>query len=105
MARRPPLGGNMYETRWMRWLRWKYHISHRELARCAGVCRQRIVQIELAEEKPTQNNLQLIQKGFARLIESREAALRQLKQDVQKYGPYLLADMGTQKKINEGDTD
>lgn len=95
----------MYETRIMRWLRWKHHISQLELARCADVSRQRIVQIELAEEHTTKANLHLVQKGFTKLIERREAELQRLKEDTNRYINQLLSYMDTKQERNEGDAD
>ena len=43
----------MYPTRWMRFLRLKHHVTHRELAEVAQVSRQRIIEIELGTDYTT----------------------------------------------------
>ena len=61
----------MYPTRWMRFLRLKHHVTHRELAEVAQVSRQRIIEIELGTDYTTEYQRQLVAKAFRSVIEKR----------------------------------
>lgn len=61
----------MYPTRWMRLLRLKHRVTHRELAEAAQVSRQRIIEIELGTDYTTEYQRQLVAKAFRSVIEKR----------------------------------
>lgn len=67
----------MTNTRIMRLLRFKHNISLAELARVAMVSIQRVSQIELSEDRPTEYQRELIYEAFSIIAqESGNVALR-----------------------------
>ena len=80
----------MYPTRWMRLLRLKHHITHRELAEAAKVSRQRIIEIELGTDYTTEYQRQLVAKAFRSVITKRGADGAPLEKDFEKLESRLL---------------
>ncbi len=80
----------MYPTRWMRLLRLKHRVTHRELALAAHVSRQRIIEIELGTDYTTEYQRQLIANAFRTVIEQRGENGRALANDFVKLEPRLL---------------
>ena len=62
---------SMYQTRWMRVLRLKHHISLVDLSKAAKVSPQRISQIELSSEPATNYHRELIAEAFAIVADKR----------------------------------
>ncbi len=80
----------MYPTRWMRLLRLKHHVTHRELAEAAQVSRQRIIEIELGTDYTTEYQRQLVAKAFRSVIEKRGLDGCSLEKDFEKLESRLL---------------
>ena len=80
----------MYPTRWMRLLRLKHRVTHRELAEAAQVSRQRIIEIELGNDYTTEYQRQLVAGAFRLVIEKRGLEGRSLEKDFEKLEPRLL---------------
>lgn len=80
----------MYPTRWMRLLRLKHHVTHRELAEAAQVSRQRIIEIELGTDYTTEYQRQLVAGAFRLVIEKRGLEGRSLEKDFEKLESRLL---------------
>ena len=80
----------MYPTRWMRLLRLKHHVTHRELAEAAQVSRQRIIEIELGTDYTTEYQRQLVAKAFRSVITKRGPEGVPLEKDFEKLEPRLL---------------
>ena len=80
----------MYPTRWMRLLRLKHRVTHRELAEAAQVSRQRIIEIELGTDYTTEYQRQLVAGAFRLVIEKRGLEGRSLEKDFEKLEPRLL---------------
>ena len=80
----------MYPTRWMRFLRLKHHVTHRELAEVAQVSRQRIIEIELGTDYTTEYQRQLVAKAFRSVIKKRGLDGCSLEKDFEKLESRLL---------------
>lgn len=80
----------MYPTRWMRLLRLKHHVTHRELAEAAQVSRQRIIEIELGTDYTTEYQRRLVAKAFRSVITKRGPEGAPLKKDFEKLESRLL---------------
>lgn len=80
----------MYPTRWMRLLRLKHRITHRELAEAAKVSRQRIIEIELGTDYTTEYQRRLVAKAFRSVITKRGAEGAPLEKDFEKLESRLL---------------
>ena len=80
----------MYPTRWMRLLRLKHRVTHRELAEAAQVSRQRIIEIELGTDYTTEYQRQLVAKAFRSVITKRGADGAPLEKDFEKLESRLL---------------
>ena len=80
----------MYPTRWMRLLRLKHRVTHRELAEAAQVSRQRIIEIELGNDYTTEYQRQLVAKAFRSVITKRGADGAPLEKDFEKLESRLL---------------
>ena len=80
----------MYPTRWMRLLRLKHRVTHRELAEAAQVSRQRIIEIELGTDYTTEYQRQLVAKAFRSVIEKRGLDGCSLEKDFEKLESRLL---------------
>lgn len=80
----------MYPTRWMRLLRLKHRVTHRELALAAHVSRQRIIEIELGTDYTTEYQRRLIANAFRTVIEQRGETNSALEKDFEKLEPRLL---------------
>ena len=80
----------MYPTRWMRFLRLKHHVTHRELAEVAQVSRQRIIEIERGTDYTTEYQRQLVAKAFRSVIEKRGLDGCSLEKDFEKLESRLL---------------
>lgn len=80
----------MYPTRWMRLLRLKHRVTHRELAEAAQVSRQRIIEIELGTDYTTEYQRQLVAKAFRSVIEKRGLDGCSLEKNFEKLESRLL---------------
>lgn len=80
----------MYPTRWMRLLRLKHHVTHRELAEAAQVSRQRIIEIELGTDYTTEYQRRLVAKAFHSVITKRGPESIPLEKDFEKLESRLL---------------
>ena len=80
----------MYPTRWMRLLRLKHRVTHKELAEAAQVSRQRIIEIELGTDYTTEYQRQLVANAFRAVIEKRGPEGRSLDKDFEKLESRLL---------------
>jgi len=80
----------MYPTRWMRLLRLKHRVTHRELAEAAQVSRQRIIEIELGTDYTTEYQHRLVAKAFRSVITKRGAEGVLLEKDFEKLESRLL---------------
>lgn len=80
----------MYPTRWMRLLRLKHRVTHKELAEAAQVSRQRIIEIELGTDYTTEYQRQLVANAFRAVIEKRGPEGRSLEKDFEKLETRLL---------------
>ena len=80
----------MYPTRWMRLLRLKHYVTHRELAEAAQVSRQRIIEIELGTDYTTEYQRQLVAGAFRTVIEKCGPKGRSLEKDFEKLESRLL---------------
>ncbi len=80
----------MYPTRWMRLLRLKHRVTHRELAEAAQVSRQRIIEIERGTDYTTEYQRQLVAKAFRSVITKRGADGAPLEKDFEKLESRLL---------------
>ncbi len=78
------------QVRLLRMLREKHHISTRLFVKLSGVCRQRIVQIELGDQKPTEHMSNIVKATFERVIEFRQRELVALENDYLRYRNNLL---------------
>lgn len=81
----------MYPTRVMRLLRLKYHISLAELSRSAKISPQRMSQIELAAERSTEYQRQLVAEAFDIIAEERGKGGNALRRDLRRL-EYCLLD-------------
>ncbi len=80
----------MYPTRWMRLLRLKHRVTHRELAEAAQVSRQRIIEIELGTDYTTEYQHRLVAKAFRSVITKRGPEGVPLEKDFEKLESRLL---------------
>ena len=80
----------MYPTRWMRLLRLKHHVTHRELAEAAQVSRQRIIEIKLGTDYTTEYQRRLVTKAFRSVITKRGPEGVPLEKDFEKLESRLL---------------
>ena len=80
----------MYPTRWMRLLRLKHRVTHRELAEAVHVSRQRIIEIELGADYTTEYQRRLVAKAFRTVIEKRGQLGAPLEKDFEKLESRLL---------------
>lgn len=80
----------MYPIRWMRLLRLKHHVTHRELAEAAQVSRQRIIEIELGTDYTTEYQCRLVAKAFRSVITKRGPESIPLEKDFEKLESRLL---------------
>ena len=80
----------MYPTRWMRLLRLKHRVTHRELAEAAQVSRQRIIEIELGADYTTEYQRRLVAKAFRSVITKRGVDGASLEKDFEKLESRLL---------------
>ncbi len=80
----------MYPTRWMRLLRLKHRVTHKELAQAAHVSRQRIIEIELGTDYTTEYQRSLVANAFRSVIEKRGPDGCSLEKDFEKLEPRLL---------------
>lgn len=81
----------MYPTRVMRLLRLKHHISLAELSRSAKISPQRMSQIELAAERSTEYQRQLVAEAFAIIAQERGKGGNALRRDLRRL-EYCLLD-------------
>lgn len=87
----------MYQTRYMRLLRLKFNISLADLARVSKVSPQRISQIELQSEHPTEYQRQLIYEAFSIIaLENCNTALRR---DLRRL-EYCLLDFTDKEELS-----
>ena len=80
----------MCQERIMRQLRFKYHITYPELAKAAGVSRQRIAQLELNEEDALPRHCTFIRNAFYAVALDRQRQVRQLEIDLDRLGERLM---------------
>ena len=80
----------MYPTRWMRLLRLKHRVTHKELSQAAHVSRQRIIEIELGTDYTTEYQRQLIAGAFRTVIAQRGENSGALEKDFEKLESRLL---------------
>ena len=71
----------MYPTRWMRLLRLKHRVTHRELAEAAQVSRQRIIEIELGTDYTTEYQRRLEGRSLGKDFEKLESRLLEYAKD------------------------
>lgn len=81
----------MSQIRYMRLLRFKHTISLVQLAQAAKVSPQRISQIELAVEQPTEYQRELIREAFAIIADERGKDGAALRRDLKRL-EYCLLD-------------
>ena len=77
----------MYPTRWMRLLRLKHRVTHKELAEAAQVSRQRIIEIELGTDYTTEYQRQRVANAFRAVIEKRGPVAKAFHSVITKRGP------------------
>lgn len=80
----------MTNNRIMRLLRFKHNISLAELATAAKVSMQRISQIELAVERSTQYQQELVTEAFAIIADTRGKDGNALRRDLRRLEYRLL---------------
>lgn len=80
----------MTQTKIMRLLRFKHHISLTELAQAAKVSSQRISQIELAEDSETPYQQELVSEAFAIIADTRGKDGNALRRDLRRLEYRLL---------------
>jgi transcriptional regulator with XRE-family HTH domain len=78
------------QVRLIRALRERHRISTKLFVKLSGVCRQRIVQIELGSQRPTEHMLGLVRKAVERVIEQRQNELAEVEDDFLRYQYNLL---------------
>ena len=83
----------------VRYLRFKYHITIRELAACSDVSAQRLSRIDLGKEKPSEYLNELVERAFHRLILYRRSELDALEKDFEKYHECLLDDAYEEERL------
>lgn len=85
------------KVRLMRKLREKHNITSCQLACASSVSRQRLMEIEAGDKKPTEHTKILVQKAFESVIEQRHNELAALESDYLRYRNRLF------EYINEED--
>ena len=78
------------ETRKIRLLRQKYHISLQELGHACGVSPQRISEIELTPGPVSYKTVRRIRGGLEQVIAKRGAMLGELQRDCITHGASIL---------------
>ncbi len=78
------------QVRLLRLLREKHSISISQLARLSSVCRQRMVQIELGNQEPTEYTKSLVKSAFEKVIKQRQRDLVSLENDFLRHRHNLL---------------
>lgn len=81
------------EARKLRFLRLKYHISLRELARACGISPQRISEIELTPGNISDKTVCRIHDGMEQVITQREAMVSSLRQDYTVHGHTIFDEV------------
>ena len=78
------------ETRKIRLLRQKYHISLQELAHACGISPQRVSEIELTPGPVSYKTVRRIRGGLEQVIAKREAMLGALQRDCEAHSASIL---------------
>jgi transcriptional regulator with XRE-family HTH domain len=69
------------QVRLIRALRERHRISSKLFVKLSGLCRQRIMQIELGSQRPTEHMLGLVRKAAEKVIEHPRRVLAELEDD------------------------
>lgn len=88
----------MFRPRVMRLLRHRHHVSLAELARAAKISPQRMSQIELAAERPTEYQRQLVAESFAIIAQERGKGGNALRRDLGRL-EYCLLDFAEEEEL------
>ena len=78
------------QVRKMRLLRKKHHISLTDIGRFCGISKQRVQEIEMGYKPVSEDTAGRIADTFARIMEQRQAACRELYRDFQCHRETLM---------------